>query len=32
MTMSLDQARDFHAREIVLYRNIITKAGIAQIQ
>jgi tripartite-type tricarboxylate transporter receptor subunit TctC len=32
ITMSLDQARDFHAREIVLYRNIITKAGIPRIE
>jgi tripartite-type tricarboxylate transporter receptor subunit TctC len=32
MALTLDQSRDFHAREIVLYRDIITRAGIAQIE
>jgi tripartite-type tricarboxylate transporter receptor subunit TctC len=32
MTLALDAAKKFHADEIVLYRNIITKAGIPQIQ
>ena len=32
MVLSLDQARKFLSDEIVKYRDIITKAGIAQIQ
>jgi tripartite-type tricarboxylate transporter receptor subunit TctC len=32
ISLSLDQSRDFHAREIVLYRDIIAKAGIARIE
>jgi len=32
ITMTLDQARKFHAEEIVKYRGIIQKAGIQQIQ
>ncbi len=32
MALHLDQAKKFQADEIVKYRNIITKAGIAQIQ
>ena len=30
--MPLDQAKKFHHDEIVKYRDIITKAGIAQIE
>jgi tripartite-type tricarboxylate transporter receptor subunit TctC len=30
--VNLEQAKKFHAEEIVKYRNIITKAGIPQIQ
>jgi tripartite-type tricarboxylate transporter receptor subunit TctC len=32
MALSLDEAKKFHAREIGLYRNIITNAKIPQIQ
>jgi len=32
MTLTLDQAKKFHADEIVKYRGIIEKAGIQQIQ
>jgi tripartite-type tricarboxylate transporter receptor subunit TctC len=32
IALSLDAAKKFHANEIVLYRNIIAKAGIPQIQ
>jgi tripartite-type tricarboxylate transporter receptor subunit TctC len=32
MALPLDQAKKFHAAEIVKYREIITKAGIAQIE
>lgn len=32
IALSLDAAKKFHAEQIVLYRNIITKAGIKQIQ
>jgi tripartite-type tricarboxylate transporter receptor subunit TctC len=32
IALSLDAAKKFHADEIVLYRNVITKAGIAQIE
>jgi tripartite-type tricarboxylate transporter receptor subunit TctC len=32
MALSLDKAKKFHADEIVKYRDIITKAGIQQIQ
>ncbi len=32
IALSLDAAKKFHADEIVHYRNIITKAGIAQIR
>lgn len=32
IAFSLDAAKKFHAEQIVLYRNIITKAGIKQIQ
>ena len=32
MAMPLDQAKKFHAAEIVKYRDIITKAGIAKIE
>jgi tripartite-type tricarboxylate transporter receptor subunit TctC len=32
MSLSLDEARKFHAAEIVTYRNIITRAKIPQIQ
>lgn len=32
MALSLDAAKKFHADEIVLYRDIITKAGIARIE
>ena len=32
MALSLDAAKKFHAEEIVKYRDIITKAGIKQIE
>jgi len=32
MTLSLDESQAFHTREIGLYRDIITRAGIEQIQ
>jgi tripartite-type tricarboxylate transporter receptor subunit TctC len=32
IALTLDQAKKFHADEIVKYRDIITKAGIAQIE
>jgi len=32
ITLSLDAAKKFHADEIVLYRNVITQASIAQIE
>jgi tripartite-type tricarboxylate transporter receptor subunit TctC len=32
IALSLDAAKKFHAEQVVLYRNIITKAGIKQIQ
>jgi tripartite-type tricarboxylate transporter receptor subunit TctC len=32
IALPLDQSRKFHADEIIKYRDIITKAGIPQIQ
>jgi tripartite-type tricarboxylate transporter receptor subunit TctC len=32
MTLSLDRARTFHMDEIAKYRDIVTKAGIVQIE
>jgi tripartite-type tricarboxylate transporter receptor subunit TctC len=32
IALSLDAAKQFHAKEVVLYRNIITNAKIPQIQ
>ncbi|HXF87703.1 MAG TPA: tripartite tricarboxylate transporter substrate binding protein [Xanthobacteraceae bacterium] len=32
MALSLDQAKKFHAEEVVKYRDIITKAGIPKIE
>ena len=32
IALPLDAAKKFHADEIVLYRDVITKAGIAQIE